>query len=174
MKRLLAISLALILMLTLASCAGTSSTPTGNSESSATKAASESLNSDETTTSAESSTAEVLDLTGGWKQKDAKTDSLYHVAMIDNEMIEIYWKSDDGTLSLYWAGTYVAPTTETNEYSWDSINDKSQTDSALLASGADTKTITYKDGVISYEATMQDVTSTITLERSEEINIKVQ
>jgi len=117
MKRLLTIAMALALTLTLAACGGNSNAPSGKDGS---------------------STPTVLDLTGGWKQTNSNSDTSYQVAMIADGTIEIYWKSDD-TTSLYWAGTYVMPTSETNEYAWDSVNDKSRTDSALLASGDDTK-----------------------------------
>lgn len=144
MKRLLTIVLTLALTLTLAACGGNSNAPT------------------------------VLDLTGGWKQTNSNSDTSYQIAMIADGTIEVYWKSDDDTTSLYWAGTYIAPTSETNEYSWDSANDKSRTDSALLASGSDTKTFTHKDGIISYSVTAMGVTKTVELERSDDVNIQVQ
>lgn len=94
--------------------------------------------------------------------------------MIDDGTIEVYWKSDDDTVSLYWAGTYIAPTTETNEYTWDSVNDKIRTNAALLASGDDTKTFTYKNGIISYSVSAMGVIKTVELNHSEEVNIQVQ
>jgi len=94
--------------------------------------------------------------------------------MIDDGTIEIYWQIEDGTTSLYWAGTYDAPTSAANEYTWESVNDKSRTETALLASGDDTKTFTYKDGVISYSVSIMGVTTTVELERSDDVNIKVQ
>lgn len=153
MKRLLTIALALAMAMTLAACGGISNAPSGNDGS---------------------STPTVLDLTGGWKQTNSNSDTSYQVAMIADGTIEIYWKSDDNTTSLYWAGTYVMPTSETNEYAWDSVNDKSRTDSALLASGDDTKTFTHKDGIISYSVSAMGTTTTVKLERSDDVNIQVQ
>lgn len=153
MKRLLSIALALVLTFTLAACDGNSNAPSGNDES---------------------NTLTVLDLIGGWKQKNSKSDTSHQIAMIDDGTIEVYWKADDNTTSLYWAGTYIEPASETNEYSWDSVNDKSRTDTALLASGDDTKTFTHKDGIISYSVSAMGVTTTVELERSDDVNIQVQ
>ena len=80
--------------------------------------------------------------------------------------IIVNWVSDNGdTKSLYWAGTYVAPTTTDEPYSWDSENDKEQTSLALLASGDDTKTFTYANGQLSYEASALGSTMTIRMEK---------
>ena len=68
--------------------------------------------------------------------------------------------------SLYWAGTYVAPQYSDEPYTWDSENDKEKTDSALLASGADTKTFTYENNQISYEASAMGSTQTVKLENN--------
>ena len=67
------------------------------------------------------------------------------------------------TKSLYWAGSYIAPESAVTEYSWTSENDTEKTGSALLASGDDTKEFTYKDGVISYEASAMGTTKTMKL-----------
>lgn len=84
------------------------------------------------------------DLTGNWKQTNSKSNSSYQVATISGNTIEIYWVSDNGdTKSLYWAGTFVAPTVADEPYKWDSKNDHSKTESAMLASSDDTKTVTY-------------------------------
>lgn len=149
MKRLLKMLLVIALTLTLVSCGGNTNAPSGNDESN-------------------------LDLSGGWKQRNSNSNTNYQIAMIADGTIEVYWKSDDNTTSLYWAGTYDTPTSESNEYSWNSVNDKSRTDSALLASGDDTKTFTYKDGVISCSVSAMGTTTTVELERSDDVNIQVQ
>lgn len=107
--------------------------------------------------------SEPINLIGTWEQKN-KGDT-YHQATISGDVVEIYWITDGGeTKSLYWSGSYVAPPDgHTGEYSWDSTNDKSKTDSALLASGDDTKTFTYKDGEITYEASAMGTTTTVHL-----------
>lgn len=102
-------------------------------------------------TTSSSSPAEPLDLTGNWEEKD-KGDS-YQAGYIKDGEIVIYWVSDGGdTKSLYWAGSYVAPTNGAEPYTWDSENDKEKTGLALLASGDETKTFTYENGEITYSA----------------------
>lgn len=106
------------------------------------------------------------DLTGEWKQVNSNSEDAWQAATIEGEEITIYWVTDNGdTKSLYWAGTFVAPTTTDEPYSWDSENDFSQTDMAMLASGADTKTITYEKGQLRYEASAMGTTVTVRLEK---------
>lgn len=116
----------------------------------------------ETKTEATTEKKEPLDLTGTWKSEEV--EGSYQEATISDSAIEINWVSDGGnTKSLYWAGTYVAPTESTDEYSWISENDKEKTGTALLASSDDTKDFTYKDGVISYEASAMGTTKKVEL-----------
>ena len=91
-----------------------------------------------------------------------KSGDSYQEAVITDNYIEINWMSKD-TKSLYWAGSYIAPESAVTEYSWTSENDTEKTGSALLASGDDTKEFTYKDGVISYEASAMGTTKTMKL-----------
>lgn len=147
MKRLLTIMMSFVLPLALAACGGNADAPSENT---------------------------VLDLTGGWEQSNSDSDTSYQIAMIDEGTIEVYWKGDDDEVSLYWAGTYIAPTAETGEYTWDSVNDKSRTNTALLASGDDSKKFTYKNGILSYPVTAMGVTKTVELKQSEEVNIQVE
>lgn len=152
-KRALAMIFAAFIAMPLAGCGSTSDetkTPSGS-------AAFETEN-----------VAEVPDLTGEWKQINSSSDDSYHAATISGDTIEIYWVSeDDESKSLYWAGTFVAPETADEPYSWDSENDHDQTDSALLASTDDTKTFTYEDGQISYEASAFGTTQTVRLEKQD-------
>lgn len=109
---------------------------------------------------------QVPDLMGNWKQTNSKSDSSYQVATISGDTIEIYWVSDNGdTKSLYWAGTFVAPAVADEPYKWDSKNDHSKTENAMLASSDDTKTVTYQNGVLSYEASAMGTTTTVKLEK---------
>ena len=111
------------------------------------------------------SSASTADLTGTWRQSD-KGDDTYMEAVIDATTITIYWVSDRGdTKSLYWAGSYTAPTSAVSEWSWTSANDKEQTQTALLASSDDTKAFTYKDGKISYSVSALGTTTTVYLGR---------
>ena len=114
----------------------------------------------------ETTAAPVLDLAGEWKQANSNSETNYQAATIKDGAIEISWiNEDDDSRSLYWAGTYVAPEDAAEPYSWDSENDTAKTDVAMLASTAPTKTFTYEDGVLSYEASALGTTKTIKLER---------
>lgn len=105
---------------------------------------------------------EPTDLTGTWKSEE--NDGSYQEAVITTDRIEINWVSDGGdTKSIYWIGTYEAPTEAVDEYSWTSERNKEETDTALLASTDDTKDFTYKDGVISYKASALGTTKTVEL-----------
>jgi len=66
---------------------------------------------------------------------------------------------------LYWAGSFVPPNAPGDSYSWDSQNDHSKTDNALLASTDDTKTFTYSAGVLSWQASALGTTMTIKAQR---------
>lgn len=108
----------------------------------------------------------VLDLTGDWKQNNSKSTTDYQVMVISGNTMEIYWVSEeDGTSSLYWAGTFTPPTRGGDTYSWTSTNDHSKTDTALLASGDDTKTFTYRNGVITYSASALGTSTTVRMTR---------
>lgn len=104
------------------------------------------------------------DLTGTWVSEEK--DGSYQEATITDEYMEINWISPDST-SLYWAGSYTAPSDAVDEYSWISQNDKDKTDSALLASTSDTKEFAYKDGVITYEVSALGTTQTYELNKKE-------
>ena len=89
-------------------------------------------------------------------------------ATISEDAITVNWVfEDEDSVSLYWAGSYVAPTEPGDEYSWTSENDTSQTDTALLASTAETKDFSYSDGVLSFEASAMGTTMTVEMERAE-------
>ena len=112
----------------------------------------------------ETTMEESTDLTGTWISEES--DGTYQEATITDNYIEINWVTPDST-SLYWAGTYVAPSGAVDEYSWISENDTEKTDSALLASSSETKEFTYKDGVITYEASALGTTKTVELKKQE-------
>ena len=110
---------------------------------------------------------ETLNLFGTWKQTNSNSETSYQEAVISKDgTITINWvNEEDDSKSLYWAGSFTAPTENTDSYSWTSKNNKEQTESALLASGAETKDFEYKDGIISYEASALGTTTTIKLEK---------
>ena len=104
------------------------------------------------------------DLTGTWTSEN--NDGSYQEAVITENSIEINWVTDDGaTKSVYWVGTYTAPTDPITEYAWTSERDKEKTDNALLASTDDTKDFSYKDGVLSYQVSAMGTTTTMELKR---------
>lgn len=105
------------------------------------------------------------DLSGVWASEE--NEGSYQEAIITDSTIEINWISDGGkTRSIYWVGSYEAPTDAVEEYSWSSERDKEKTDSALLASTDDSKTFSYKDGVISYEVSALGTTTTLNLSQT--------
>lgn len=106
---------------------------------------------------------EPLDLTGEWKQSNGSEDS-YQAATIKDGVIEVNWISPD-TKSLYWSGTYVAPTNDEEPYTWDSENDTEKTSGSILASEDKTKTFTYENGEISYEVSAMGTTKTVRLKK---------
>ena len=116
--------------------------------------------------SGNSAVANALVLTGQWKQVNSNSKDSWQSAIITADTIEVYWVSDGGeTTSLYWAGTYVAPTVAEGPYTWTSVNDKEKTDVAMLASGDDTKVFTYKNGQLSYSVSALGTTTTVKLEK---------
>ena len=104
------------------------------------------------------------DLTGEWVQVNSDSEDSYQTATITDDTITVNWNAPD-TTALYWAGSFEAPTTADEPYSWDSANDTEQTANALLASPDETKTFTYEDGQISYSVSAMGVTTTVKLEK---------
>ena len=146
-KKLLATVLALSLSLSFIACGNSSTT-------------------DNTDSAQSEEEKEPLDLSGTWKSKD--NDGSWMEAEIKDSVITINWVSDNGdTKSIYWIGTYNAPTEYTDEYNWTSERDKEQTDSALLASTDDTKEFSYKNEELTYEAAAMGTTTTMRLTKSE-------
>lgn len=110
--------------------------------------------------------AELLDLTGTWVQTNSNSEDAWQEAVISDGIIEINWVSDGGdTKSLYWVGSYDAPTEAVNEYVWTSNNDTEKTEFALLASSDETKNFTYTDGELSYEASALGTKMIIRMEK---------
>lgn len=111
---------------------------------------------------------EPVNLNGEWKQVNSATEGSYQTATIKDGEIEIYWESDNGdTKSLYWAGTYIAPTEYSDIYKWDSENDFEKTEKSLLSSSDEKKTITYENNELSYDVTALGVTTTVRLEKQQ-------
>ena len=144
MKKMSIITICVALLITLFT--GCSSTPTssGNGDNTPKK--------------------QIPDLAGEWKQSNSESDDAYQAATISGNTIEIYWVSNNGdTKSIYWVGSFVAPKTADEPYIWNSKNDHSKTQNAMLASNDDTKTMTYQNGVLSYKASAMGTTTTVKL-----------
>lgn len=93
------------------------------------------------------------DLTGQWCQVNNETEDSYYGAIISDEQIEIYWVSNNGnTRSLYWAGSFVAPDTADEPYSWESQKDTESASTTMLDSTENTKGFTYTDNKIVFSA----------------------
>ena len=123
---------------------------------------------EEATEEVEEEVAEPLDLTGNWAQKEKEGSDSFQAGYIEDGIIELFWIMDGGdTHMLYWSGSYVAPTSTEDEYTWESVNDKIKTDSALMASTQDSKTFKYKNGELSYDVSIMGESGTITLVKSE-------
>lgn len=105
---------------------------------------------------------EPVDLTGEWKQSNSNDPESFQTATITADTIEVFWNAPD-TKSLYWAGTVEVPEDGSTSFTWDSVNDKTKTDSAMLASGDDTKTFTFENGELSYDVTAMGTTMTVRL-----------
>ena len=108
------------------------------------------------------------DLTGDLKQKNSESNDAYQAATIDGETITINWvTNNEDTKSLYWVGSFEAPTSGAESHSWTSKRDQEATESAMLASGDETKKFTYENGEISYEAGIMGTTTTVRLSKTE-------
>ena len=157
--RLASVALVAVLLLTGCASGGADGVP----------AASGTGNASEASTSSATPTptpVEPLDLSGEWKQTNSNSDTSYQSATISGDQILINWvNTADSTTAIYWAGTYVAPAAGVTTFTWDSVNDTTQTENALLASSDPTKTFTYDDGVLKYELTAMGVTMTVEMAR---------
>lgn len=107
-----------------------------------------------------------VSLDGEWKQNNSKDpENSWQSATISGDTIEVFWVADAGdTKSLYWAGTVETPA-EGDTFTFESANDTTKTDSAMLASGDPTKTFTYENDELSYEVTALGTTTTVRLSR---------
>lgn len=148
MKKL-TVCIALAATLALTGCGGEATSPKAATDSKTVEAA-----------------PSVADLTGAWKQDNSNSEDSYQQATITADTITIDWVSDGGdTTSIYWVGTFQAPTTATEPYVWTSQRDAAATDSALMASTDDTKEFTFQDDVISYKVSALGTTITAKLKK---------
>ena len=149
MKKILA-PLALAVAVVLTGCGGAEPAPAGAAPSKATQDA-----------------PPVPDLAGTWKQGNSASKDAYQEARITGDTISIDWVSDGGdTTSIYWVGTFKAPTNATEPYTWTSKRDVAKTESALLASTDDSKEFTFEGDTISYKVSALGSTTTVKLKKN--------
>lgn len=154
MKKLIA-SLALAATLALTGCGGsgaatpTGATPTGAADSKPTETA-----------------LPAPDLSGAWKQSNPNSENSYQQATITADTITVDWVTDGGnTTSIYWVGTFQAPSSSNGPYTWSSQRDAAATKSALLASSDATKEFTHDGDTISYKVSAMGTTTTVKLKK---------
>lgn len=153
MKHRLLVPLAASLLLLAGCSAPAADTSTGASES-------------PTEETIEEVVVEPLDLTGEWKQSNPNSADTYQAATITGEQITIDWvNAADSTKAAYWIGTYVAPTEDTESYSWDSQGDVAQMETALMTSSEPAKPFTYEGGLLTYEVSAMGATVTVEMSR---------
>lgn len=112
-------------------------------------------------------TPSVPDLTGDWVyvNPDSETDAMR--ASIVDGVITVRWDLQSaGITGIYWVGTFEAPSTADEPYTWTSQRDTAATDSELLAATSDTKDFTYEGDSIRFEVSIQGDTGSIEMKRA--------
>ena len=101
-------------------------------------------------------------LEGAWHQVNSASDTAWMDAEITSDEISVDWVSDGGeTISIYWIGSFDAPTEPGDSYSWTSEKDVEQVGNALLASSDETKDFFYENGELTFEVTALGTTTTV-------------
>ena len=159
MKRILITSIVLALSLFLMACSSNATSTTSGAPAS--------VSSEQSETGSSSAPAEPLNLEGEWKQVNKPLAFGPHKAVIEGDTITIYWIDEEAdSESLYWAGTYTAPTEPGDTWEWVSENDHEQTDRSLYAANNDTKDFKYENGQILYQASAMGTNQTVHMERA--------
>ena len=155
-KKIFALLLAGTMALSLYACGGS------NSSDNSSKSDTTQESSQEKAEEKEKEAKSPVDLSGKWKSED--NNGAWMEAEISGDVITVNWISDNGdTTSIYWVGTYEAPTEYSEEYTWTSTRDQEATANALLASTDDTKDFTYSDTdqQLTYEASAAGTTTKV-------------
>lgn len=151
-KKIVAMLLAGTMALSLSACGGS-----GSSDDSSKADTTQDISKEK-----EEEAKDPVDLSGKWKSED--NNGAWMEAEISGDVITVNWVSDNGdTTSIYWVGTYEAPTEYAEEYTWTSTRDQEATASAMLASTDDTKDFTYSDAdqQLTYEASAAGTTTKV-------------
>lgn len=106
-----------------------------------------------------------LSLDGVWAMDGADGTENAIFAVIDGDDMEVYFNID-GSGMIYWAGTYDQPTSPEDAHEWVSTHDKDRTALSFLGSNDDSKEFKYKDGVISFDITIQGDTANVELTKA--------
>lgn len=154
MKKLIPL-IALAATLALTGCSGTDTVPK-----------SETAPKGETSSTPTEEAPQTPDLAGSWTQSNRASEDSYQQATITTDTMTVEWVSDGGdTTSIYWVGTFEAPTDATEPYTWTSQRDAAATDFALLASTDDAKEFTHEGDTISYKVSALGTTTTVDLKK---------
>lgn len=109
--------------------------------------------SSDTSAAPESEAVNALDLQGSWIA-ETQGSGYYLAGFIKGDLIELHWVSSyDQNGSVYWAGTYDAPTEDTDTYSWESERDEDIMATTAYGSTDETRTFSYADGKLTLEGT---------------------
>lgn len=107
MKKSIALLAAMILLAGLTACGGNDTASDAPAKTDGTS---------KTETKKEEPKPQPADLTGTWKQTNSNDPNSYMEATISGDTIEVNWIGTN-TKSLYWKGTYQAPT-KAGDWKW--------------------------------------------------------
>ena len=151
MKKSIALLAAMILLAGLTACGGNDTASDAPAKTDGTS---------KTETKKEEPKPQPADLTGTWKQTNSNDPNSYMEATISGDTIEVNWIGTN-TKSLYWKGTYQAPT-KAGDWKWISQGDTETMAQSLLASQDATKNFTYSEANgVSWETTARGTTITV-------------
>lgn len=166
-KKMFAVLLAAMLAASLVACSSAETSSSASESSAPAVSAADSGEASEASSEVEP-TPEPINLDGNWVQINNASEDSYQEAVISGDTITVNWvTASTDTKSLYWAGSVEIPENAGDSFFWDSQNDTDQTQSAIMASGDDTKTFTYENGQISYDVSAMGMTQTVRLEKAD-------
>lgn len=150
MKKTIAAAAALIMLIGLAACGSSNADSSGADKAAVSQKTTE--------------TPKPVDLTGHWKQTNSNSQDEWMEADITGGTIEINWMQKDQK-SLYWKGSYTAPTKPGSAYSWTSQGDTKTMSESLMASQDKTKDFKYAGNQLTYEQSALGTTMTVKMDK---------